>query len=138
MATKKDAVSKTNLGLGTGRRKTAVARVYLREGNGQIIVNGKDINEYFSNPLCVFMVRQPLDVTDSLTKYNLVINVSGGGPSGQAGACRHGVARALVAEDEANRPVLHANGFMTRDSRMVERKKFGQKGARRKFQFSKR
>ncbi len=138
MATKKEALSKTNLGLGTGRRKTAVARVYLREGNGQIIVNGKDVNDYFANPLYVFMVRQPLDVTDNLNKYNLVITVSGGGPAGQAGACRHGVARALVAEDEGNRPVLHTNGFMTRDSRMVERKKYGRKGARRRFQFSKR
>ncbi len=127
-----------NLGLGTGRRKTAVARVYLREGEGNIIINGRKAEEYFSNPLYVYMVRQPLDVTDSLNKFDLVINVTGGGPTGQAGACRHGIARALVQHDEANRPALHASGFMTRDSRMVERKKFGQPGARRKFQFSKR
>lgn len=138
MATKKTEKQNVNLGLGTGRRKTAVARVYLREGEGNIIINGRKAEEYFSNPLYVYMVRQPLDVTDSLNKFDLVINVTGGGPTGQAGACRHGIARALVQHDEANRPALHASGFMTRDSRMVERKKFGQPGARRKFQFSKR
>jgi small subunit ribosomal protein S9 len=127
-----------NLGLGTGRRKTAIARVFLREGEGKITVNGRNVDEYFGNPLYVFMLRQPLDVTDNLNKFDLVINVEGGGPTGQAGACRHGIARALVAHDEANRPALHASGFMTRDSRMVERKKFGQPGARAKFQFSKR
>jgi len=138
VATKKTDKKNVNLGLGTGRRKTAVARVYLRDGEGKITVNGRDVEEYFADPLNVYMVRQPLDVTDSLKKYDLVINVKGGGPTGQAGACRHGVARALVAFDEANRPVLHENGFMTRDSRMVERKKYGQPGARKKFQFSKR
>jgi small subunit ribosomal protein S9 len=138
VATKKTEKQNVNLGLGTGRRKTAVARVYLREGEGNIIINGRKAEEYFSNPLYVYMVRQPLDVTDSLNKFDLVINVTGGGPTGQAGACRHGIARALVQHDEANRPALHASGFMTRDSRMVERKKFGQPGARRKFQFSKR
>lgn len=127
-----------NLGLGTGRRKTAIARVFLREGEGKITVNGRNVDEYFGNPLYVFMLRQPLDVTDNLNKFDLVINVEGGGPTGQAGACRHGIARALVAHDEANRPALRASGFMTRDSRMVERKKFGQPGARAKFQFSKR
>lgn len=139
MATKKEAVKQQiNLGLGTGRRKTAVARVYLREGEGKITVNGKNVDEYFNNPLFVFMVKQPLDVTDNLTKFDLVITVAGGGPSGQAGACRHGIARALVHQDETNIPTLRANGFLTRDPRMVERKKYGQKGARRKFQFSKR
>ena len=138
MATKKTEKQNVNLGLGTGRRKTAVARVYLREGEGNIVINGRKAEEYFSNPLYVYMVRQPLDVTDNMNKFDLVINVAGGGPTGQAGACRHGIARALVQYDEANRPALHASGFMTRDSRMVERKKFGQPGARRKFQFSKR
>ncbi len=138
MATKKTEKQNVNLGLGTGRRKTAVARVYLREGEGNIVINGRKVEEYFSNPLYVYMVRQPLDVTDNMNKFDLVINVAGGGPTGQAGACRHGIARALVQHDEANRPALHASGFMTRDSRMVERKKFGQPGARRKFQFSKR
>lgn len=127
-----------NLGQGTGRRKTSVARVYLREGNGKITVNGKDVEVYFGNPMDVIIVKQPLEVTNTAANYDVLINVCGGGVSGQAGACRHGIARALVAADESNRPALHANGFMTRDPRMVERKKFGQKGARRKFQFSKR
>ena len=127
-----------NLGQGTGRRKTAVARVYLREGNGKITINGRELEDYFKDPLCIYQVKQPLEVTDTLTKFDIVITVSGGGPSGQAGACRHGIARALVAETEANKPVLHENGFLTRDPRMVERKKYGQKGARRRFQFSKR
>ncbi len=138
MAKKKNEKQNVNLGLGTGRRKTAVARVFLREGEGKITVNGRNVDEYFGNPLYVFMLRQPLDVTDNMTKFDLMINVHGGGPTGQAGACRHGIARALVEYDEANRTALHANGFMTRDSRMVERKKFGQPGARAKFQFSKR
>jgi small subunit ribosomal protein S9 len=138
VATKKNEKQHVNLGLGTGRRKTAVARVYLRDGDGKITINGRNVDEYFGNPLYVYMVKQPLDVTDNMNKFDLVINVNGGGPTGQAGACRHGIARALCEHDEANRPVLHANGFMTRDSRMVERKKYGQPGARRKFQFSKR
>jgi len=127
-----------NLALGTGRRKTAVARVFLREGNGKISVNGKDVDDYFGNPTFVYVVKQPLSVTAAEGKYDLLINVKGGGPSGQAGACRHGIARALVAYDETNRISLRANGFLTRDPRMVERKKYGQRGARRKFQFSKR
>ena len=127
-----------NLALGTGRRKTAVARVFLRSGSGEITVNGKKAEEYFVNPSLLYVVRQPLDVTDSLGKYDLLITTRGGGPTGQAGACRHGIARALVEVDEANRPPLRANGFLTRDSRMVERKKYGRRGARRRFQFSKR
>ena len=134
----KTEVKNINLGQGTGRRKTAVARVYLREGSGKITINGRELEEYFKDPLCVYQVKQPLDVTDNLSKFDIVITVCGGGPSGQAGACRHGIARALVAENEANRPALHENGFLTRDPRMVERKKYGQKGARRRFQFSKR
>ena len=127
-----------NLSLGTGRRKTAVARVFLRAGSGEITVNGKKAEEYFANPSLLFVVKQPLDVTDSLTKYDLLITTHGGGPTGQAGACRHGIARALVAVDESNRRPLRTNGFLTRDSRMVERKKYGRRGARRRFQFSKR
>lgn len=139
MAIKKEIEKQEiNLGLGTGRRKTAVARVYLREGQGKIVVNGRDVDEYFGNPLYVYMVKQPLAVTDTLTKFDLVINVAGGGPTGQAGACRHGIARALVEQDENNLTILRTTGFLTRDSRMVERKKYGQRGARRKFQFSKR
>lgn len=139
MAIKKEIEKQEiNLGLGTGRRKTAVARVYLREGQGKIVVNGRDVDEYFGNPLYVYMVKQPLAVTDTLTKFDLIINVAGGGPTGQAGACRHGIARALVEQDENNLTLLRSTGFLTRDSRMVERKKYGQRGARRKFQFSKR
>ena len=127
-----------NLALGTGRRKTAVARVFLRAGSGEITVNGKKADEYFANPSLLFVVKQPLDVTDSLTKYDFLITTRGGGPTGQAGACRHGIARALVQLDEANRRALRTNGFLTRDPRMVERKKYGRRGARRRFQFSKR
>ena len=138
MAAKKKDEKNINLGQGTGRRKTAVARVYLREGDGKITINGRPAEEYFDDPTNIFMLKQPLDVTDNTNKFDLVINVYGGGTTGQAGACRHGIARALVAYNEDNKPALQANGFMTRDSRMVERKKFGQPGARKKFQFSKR
>ncbi|MDD4012317.1 MAG: 30S ribosomal protein S9 [Sphaerochaetaceae bacterium] len=127
-----------NLGTGTGRRKTAVARVYLREGNGAITVNGRALNEYFSDPALVIIVNQPLVATENVGKFDILINVTGGGISGQAGACRHGIARALLAENEANKAALRENGYLTRDPRMVERKKFGRKGARRRFQFSKR
>lgn len=139
MATKKEIEKQDiNLSLGTGRRKTAVARVYLREGEGVITINGRTAEEYFPDSLNQFIVKQPLTVTDSERKFDVVINVYGGGLSGQAGACRHGIARALASYDETNIAPLRANGFLTRDSRMVERKKFGQKGARRRFQFSKR
>ena len=127
-----------NLALGTGRRKTSVARVYLRSGSGKITVNDKDVEAYFVNPTNVFIVKQPLDVTDSLAKFDIIINVKGGGVTGQAGACRHAISRALQKYDASNTTALKANGFLTRDSRMVERKKYGQRGARRKFQFSKR
>jgi small subunit ribosomal protein S9 len=127
-----------NLGTGTGRRKTAVARVYLREGNGAITVNGRALDEYFSDPALVIIVNQPLVATENVGKFDILINVTGGGISGQAGACRHGIARALLAENEANKAALRENGYLTRDPRMVERKKFGRKGARRRFQFSKR
>ena len=127
-----------DLSKGTGRRKTAVARVYLREGEGKIQVNGKEVTKYFSNPEHVYLVQQPLVVTDGLTRFDIFINVNGGGETGQAGACRHGIARALAGLDELNIKTLRANGFLTRDSRMVERKKYGRRGARRKFQFSKR
>ncbi len=127
-----------NLAHGTGRRKTSVARVYLRKGNGNIKVNGKDVKEFFPVEEHVIQVELPLNVTDSLGKYDILVTVRGGGISGQAGAIRHGLSRALVELDETNRTALKANGFLTRDARMVERKKYGQKGARRKFQFSKR
>ena len=127
-----------NIGIGTGRRKTATARVFIREGNGKITVNGKDLAEYFATPEQVQVVKQPLMVTASDTKYDLIINVTGGGLNGHAGACLHGISRALTQVDQANYASLHANGYLTRDSRMVERKKYGQRGARRRFQFSKR
>ena len=127
-----------NLGIGTGRRKTSVARVYIRDGAGAIVINGKEINQYFSQGEHAMMVRQPLMVTSSENKYDVVINVFGGGSNGQAGACRHGLARALCQVDQGNVVSLRNNGFLTRDPRMVERKKFGQSGARRRFQFSKR
>jgi len=128
-----------NLGHGVGRRKTSVARVYLREGNGNIVVNGKPIDEYFVDALSVYTVKQPLEITETTAKFDILINVYGGGIKGQAGACRHGIARALCDEDnDAYRSILHKAGFMTRDPRMVERKKYGHRGARRRFQFSKR
>ena len=130
--------SKTNLSHGTGRRKCAVARVYLREGSGNITVNGRPCEEYFASPLLMFIVKQPLTVTDTLKKYDFVITVDGGGISGQAGAVRLGISRALAVKQPETLAVLRANGFMTRDSRMVERKIYGQKGARKHFQFSKR
>ena len=127
-----------NLGIGTGRRKTSVARVYVRDGSGKITVNNKDVSEYFSLKEHVQIVRQPLTVTSSETKYDILINVYGGGCNGQAGACRHGLARALCQVDHTNYASLRNNGYLTRDSRMVERKKYGRPGARRRFQFSKR
>jgi small subunit ribosomal protein S9 len=128
----------THLANATGRRKTSVARVYLANGSGKITVNGKNVDEYFGRAEHVYVVRQALMVTDNESAFDVSINVRGGGKTGQAGAIRHGLARALTVHDETNHSVLRANGFMTRDPRMVERKKYGQPGARRKFQFSKR
>ena len=127
-----------NLGIGTGRRKTAVARVYLRQGNGKILVNGIEIEKYFPIAEEANAVRRPLMVTANENKFDIVITVTGGGPHGQAGACTHGIARALSQVDPASSVSLRTNGMLTRDSRMVERKKYGQRGARRRFQFSKR
>ena len=127
-----------NIAIGTGRRKTAVARVFVRDGSGKIVVNGKDVKEYFATEAQVKVLIQPLQVTSNESKYDILINVVGGGMNGQAAACLHGIARALVQIDPDARTSLKSNGFLTRDSRMVERKKYGQKGARRRFQFSKR
>ncbi len=127
-----------NIAIGTGRRKTAVARVFVRDGSGKIVVNGKDVKEYFATAEQIQIVQQPLLVTSMNTKYDVLINVQGGGMNGQAAACLHGISRALVQIDPDARTSLKANGYLTRDSRMVERKKYGQKGARRRFQFSKR
>ena len=127
-----------NLGIGTGRRKTSVARVFVRDGSGKISINNKDIADYFPQGEHAIMVKQPLMVTANENKYDILINVYGGGSHGQAGACRHGLARALCKVDNTNYTSLRNNGYLTRDSRMVERKKFGRAGARRRFQFSKR
>ena len=127
-----------NLGIGTGRRKTSVARVYLRDGSGSVIINGKELSAYFPQSEHVQMVRQPLMITASENKYDVLINVFGGGCNGQACACRHGIARALCQVDQTNYASLRAKGYLTRDPRMVERKKYGRPGARKRFQFSKR
>ncbi len=127
-----------NIAIGTGRRKTATARVFLREGSGKIVVNGKDVKEYFASEAQVRLVNQALLVTSNANKFDILINVCGGGLNGQAEACLHGLSRALTQVDPNARPALKANGYLTRDSRMVERKKYGQRGARRRFQFSKR
>ena len=123
---------------GTGRRKTAAARVYLRPGKGNVEVNRKSFDDYFPNEALKMIIRQPLVITETADKFDIYVRVSGGGPSGQAGALRHGIARALVAYNPELRPKLKDAGFLTRDSREVERKKCGQPGARKRFQFSKR
>ncbi len=122
---------------GTGRRKKSVARVRIYPGTGAITINGKDVDEYFGLETLKLIINQPFGVTGTVGKFDIVANVNGGGISGQAGAIRHGVARALLAADEANRPALKQAGFLTRDPRMKERKKYGLKGARRAPQFSK-
>lgn len=121
-----------------GRRKTSVARVRLTPGTGDIKVNQKAMAEFFSRETLRNIVKQPLDLTNTSGKFNVVANVNGGGESGQAGAVRHGIARALILSDAALRAVLKKAGLVTRDPRMKERKKYGQKGARKRFQFSKR
>ena len=123
---------------GTGRRKSSVARVYLVPGTGKITVNKRDIDEYFGLETLKVIVRQPLTVTETADKFDVLVNVKGGGYTGQAGAIRHGVARALLEADADYRPVLKKAGFLTRDPRMKERKKYGLKAARRAPQFSKR
>ncbi len=124
--------------LGTGRRKTAIARVRLAAGTGKILINGRPFENYFPMESLRVMVTQPLTVTSTADKYDAEITVSGGGPSGQAGAVRHGLARALLTVDANLRAPLKAEGLLTRDSRMKERKKYGQPGARKRFQYSKR
>jgi small subunit ribosomal protein S9 len=124
--------------LGTGRRKTAVARVRLAAGSGKIVVNGRPFETYFPGDGLRTTVLQPLVATESAAKFDVRISVEGGGPTGQAGAVRHGIARALLLVDAALRPTLKSAGFLTRDPRMRERKKYGQPGARKRFQYSKR
>jgi len=122
----------------TGRRKTSVARVRLSPGTGEMSVNGSPVEEYFPRETLVMLIKQPLESVDALGKYNLRARVSGGGMSGQAGAIRLGIARALLKVDEEMRSALRRAGYLTRDPRMKERKKYGQRGARARFQFSKR
>ena len=123
---------------GTGRRKSSVARVYLTPGTGKITINKRDIDEYLGLETLKVVVRQPLVATETVDKFDVLVNVRGGGYSGQAGAIRHGIARALLQVDAEYRPTLKAAGFLTRDPRMKERKKYGLKAARRAPQFSKR
>ena len=123
---------------GTGRRKNSIARVRLTEGTGKITVNGKDLDEYFGIETLKVIVRQPLTVTNTVAKYDIIASVTGGGYTGQAGAIRHGIARALNEANIEFRPALKSNGFLTRDPRMKERKKYGLKKARKAPQFSKR
>ena len=122
----------------TGKRKTSVARVWLKPGTGNIVVNKRSIDEYFGRPTSKMVVRQPLELTDNVGKFDIFINVTGGGPSGQAGAIKHGITKALLEVDPELRTTLKRAGFITRDSRIKERKKYGKRGARRSFQFSKR
>ncbi len=122
----------------TGRRKEAVASVRIQEGKGKITVNGRDMNEYFGRETLVMVLQQPLKHTETTDRFDINIRTRGGGLSGQAGAARLGIARALIQYDEKLRPTLKSAGFLTRDPRMVERKKYGMAGARKRFQFSKR
>jgi small subunit ribosomal protein S9 len=132
------AETKTTEFLGTGRRKTAIARVRLTTGSGKITINGRAFDNYFPTDTLRGQVSQPLTVTGNADKFDVRVNVSGGGPNGQAGAVRHGIARALLTVDANLRPTLKAEGLLTRDPRMKERKKYGQPGARKRFQYSKR
>ena len=123
---------------GTGRRKTSVSRVRLLPGNGKITVNNKDMDDYFVYETLKVLVKAPLEVTETLDKYDVIADVKGGGYTGQAGALRHGISRALIESDSELRPILKKEGFLTRDPRMKERKKYGRKKARKSPQFSKR
>lgn len=123
---------------GTGRRKTAAARVFLRPGAGEVTVNGRTLDDYFPNDIHKMVIKQPLQLTETVDKFDLVVTVEGGGASGQAGAIRHGISRALLGFNAELRERLKDEGLLTRDPRKKERKKYGQKGARARFQFSKR
>lgn len=123
---------------GTGRRKTSTARVYLRPGTGVIKVNRREFENYFPNQALQMIIRQPLNLTETTGKFDILVNVDGGGQAGQAGAVRHGITRALMEYNADLRPTLKKAGLVTRDPRQKERKKYGQKGARKRFQFSKR
>ncbi len=123
---------------GTGRRKTATARVFMRQGSGDIVVNSRPLDNFFASEVLKMVIKQPLQLTETSDSFDIKVTVKGGGSSGQAGAIRHGITRALVDYNEELRPRLKAGGFLTRDPRKKERKKYGQKGARARYQFSKR
>ncbi len=127
-----------NWNYGTGRRKSSVARVFIKKGTGKITVNGKDVEQYFGRQTSIMIVKQPLVLTENVESFDIKINVHGGGETGQAGAVRHGITRALIDYEAALKPALSKAGFVTRDAREVERKKVGLRGARRAKQFSKR
>lgn len=135
---RKPNIDKQGRAYGTGRRKDATARVWIKRGSGKYVVNGKTLEQYFARPVLRMIINQPFTVLESLGKFDVFVTVLGGGLSGQAGAVRHGISRALDQYDPSFRPVLRKSGFMTRDSRVVERKKYGRAKARRSFQFSKR
>ncbi len=135
---RKPNIDKLGRAYGTGRRKDATARVWIKRGSGKISVNGKTLEQYFARPVLRMIVNQPFVTLDSENKFDIFVTVVGGGLSGQAGAVRHGISRALDQYDPSFRPALRKGGFMTRDSRVVERKKYGRAKARRSFQFSKR
>ena len=122
----------------TGKRKTSIARVWMKPGTGEITINKRTIDEYFGRPTSKMVVRQPLELTENIGKFDIIVNVCGGGPSGQAGAIKHGITKALLEVDPELRSSLKKAGFITRDSRIKERKKYGKRAARRSFQFSKR
>ena len=122
----------------TGKRKRSVARVYLKPGTGKVTVNGRNADDYFQRPTSIMILREPLVLTESNESFDITATVHGGGLTGQAGALRHGISRALVAINAEHRPTLKVHGFLTRDARVKERKKYGQRGARARFQFSKR
>ncbi len=122
----------------TGKRKNAIARVWIKPGKGEVSINGRDIADYFGRPVLRMILNQPFDEVSRVGQYDVVCTVTGGGLSGQAGAIRHGISRALTLFEPALRPILKKNGYLTRDSRIVERKKYGRRKARRSFQFSKR
>jgi len=131
-------VAETIQNYGTGRRKSATARVFIKPGTGEMIVNKRKLEDYFDNEVHRMVIRQPLHLTDTAGKFDILVNVEGGGMAGQAGAVRHGLTRALVEFNPEFRTRLKRAGFITRDPRAKERKKYGQKGARKRFQFSKR
>lgn len=122
----------------TGKRKSAIARVYMKDGSGNIVVNKRSYEEYFTRPSLKMIIRQPLEITGKSGQFDFYVNVSGGGVAGQAGAVKHGISKALLEYDVQLRSVLKKAGFLTRDARVKERKKYGQPGARKRFQFSKR